>query len=63
MSLHNTEKYELIKPITDEDMWEWSKDSKFQATLASEEKLNLVTNFKNGLLLRIIHEGYAIQRH
>ncbi len=41
----------------------YSKDSKFQAVFSDLERYNLGVNIWNGILLRIVHQRYSIQKH
>jgi|ERR1035437_368762 hypothetical protein len=58
----NLQEYELIKLEQYDNLMEWSKDSKFQAKLKNGTTLNLITDFRNGILLRIIHGRYWFYR-
>ena len=61
--LKDKDKYELIALRKYEDVFSWTKDSKFQAQFAGGATLNLVPDFWNGIKLRIVHKRYWVQKH
>jgi len=61
--LRDKDKYELIVLRKYEDVFSWTKDSKFQAKFEGGATMNLVTDFWNGIKLRIVHKRYWVQRN
>ena len=61
--LKNGDKYELVRLHKYENIETWTKDSKFQAKFSDTTTLNIVPNFWNGILLRIAHKRYWVQRN
>ena len=60
--IHWGQEYNLIR-LTEDDILEWDKHSKFQAKLSEGNNVALITNKWNGILLRIIHERYWVQKN
>ena len=59
--IHYGQTYTLIR-ITKDDFTEWSKNAQFQADLNGVQ-VAIITDIWNGILLRIIHKRYWMQKN